>query len=149
MELIYIILLIFTFYFIYKNMETLQNTKEIIIDVPCEHCNIWNHLDAKTKCNNACQKKDYVKLYNFTGKWRANDNKLQNSICQCKKIGELNKNYIGCPLGTSCFIWNHSDAKNKCPQICQKYLPNINTDWTGNWKSTSVDSSSCECQYYY
>ena len=84
----------------------------------------------------------------FSGKWKTNKNKPQDSICNCIRIGNLKQNYVGCPLGSNCFIWNDSDAKNICPQICDKYLSKRNSEWTGNWKSTSAQSSACECKYY-
>jgi hypothetical protein len=146
--MLYILILIALFIIVYKNIETLQNTKQITTDLPCKNCNIWNHVDANTKCQSICQKADINKPYEYTGKWK-NDPKLKDSFCQCSKIAEYNKDYVGCALGNNCFIWNHSDAKTICPKICNRYLIDKNSNWTGNWKSTSIDSSACECEYYY
>ena len=145
----YILIFIVILYIIYKNIETLENTKNLTVDVPCKNCNIWNHLDANTKCNSNCQKVDTNKPYKFTGKWSNLTDKHQDSICECSKIAEYNKHYVGCALGKNCFLWNHSDAKTICPKTCNQYLLGKNPEWTGNWKSTSIDSSACECQYYY
>ena len=69
------ILVIFELNKIRKNIETLQNTKNIKIDVPCKNCNIWNHIDAKTKYNSVCQKFDIDNPYTFTGKWEQKSDK--------------------------------------------------------------------------
>lgn len=148
MELIYVLIFIVVLYIIYINIETLQNTKNIKIDVPCKNCNIWNHIDAKTKCNSVCQKFDIDNPYTFTGKWEQKSDK-NDSNCECNRISKYNKDYVGCALGKNCFLWNNSDAKTICPKMCNQYLPNKNAEWTGNWKSTSINSSACECQYYY
>lgn len=147
--MLYILILIVISYIVYKNIETLQNTRQITLDVPCKNCNIWNHVDARTKCHNICQKADINKPYNFTGKWKNNPNKPQDSNCQCSKLAEHHKNYVGCAFGKNCFIWNNSDAKTICPKMCNQKLLNKNSKWTGNWKSTSINSSACECEYYY
>ena len=147
----YILILIAILYIIYinyPNNKQLPQYKRITIGAPCKNCNIWNHVDANTKCNVICQKADINKPYKFTGKWVNIDNKSQDSICQCSKLGKYNKDYVGCVLGKNCFIWNHQDAKTICPKMCNKYLLDKNAEWTGNWKSTSTDSSACECQYY-
>jgi hypothetical protein len=148
MELIYFLIFIFVLYVIYRNVETLQNTKMLTTDSPCKNCNIWNHLDAKTKCNNICKQINQDNSYNFSGKWINDSNNLKNSVCQCNKLAHYNKKYVGCALGKDCFLWNNSDAKSICPKMCNQYLLNKNAEWTGNWKSTSIDSSACECQYY-
>jgi len=157
MEAFHILLGIFILYILYKSIETLQNdtTKEMIKHIPCNNCNIWNHVDAKTKCQKTCQKDDPDYPYDFTGKWQTNIKKPQDSICECSRIGHLTQHYIGCPLGTKlddnkpdCFIWNDNEAQSTCPQMCNQYLPNKNAVWTGNWKSTSAGSSASECKYY-
>jgi hypothetical protein len=145
--MLYFLIFIAILYIVYINIETLQNSKIITIDVPCKNCNIWNHVDANTKCQSICQKTDIDKPYKFTGKWK-NDPKLKGSICECSKSAEYNKHYVGCALGKNCFIWNHSDAKTICPKMCNQYLLGKNAEWTSNWKSTSINSSSCECEYY-
>lgn len=120
---------------------------EIVTDIPCNNCRIWNHVDAKTKCDRSCQKTDLDNPSMFSGKWKTNLNKLQDSVCNCVRNGEIKQNYIGCPIGTpDCFIWNDSDAKTICPKICTEYSSK-NAQWTGNWKSTSMESSACECKY--
>lgn len=146
--MLYILIFIAILYIVYKNIETLENTKQLTIDVPCKNCNIWNHLDAKTKCNTICQKANINKPYKFTGKWVNNANKSKDSICECSKLGEYNKHYVGCALGKNCFIWNHGEAKTLCPKTCNQYSLDKNVEWTGNWKSTSINSSACECEYY-
>lgn len=152
MELIYFFyFLIFILVLYISNVETLENTKTklLTVEAPCKNCNIWNHRDAKTKCNSNCKKIDQDKPYKFTGEWEKNQNKLQDSTCKCSKVGNFNKHYVGCALGNNCFLWNNSDSKTICPKMCNQYLPNKKAEWTGNWKSTSIDSSACECQYYY
>jgi hypothetical protein len=151
MELIYFLIFIAILYIIYINYNNNKETsksKIITIDVPCKNCNIWNHVDAKTKCSSICKKVDNNNPYTYTGTWKNNTNKLQDAVCKCSKLGKFNKNYLGCPLGQKCFIWNKSDAKINCPKLCKQYSLNKNAEWTGNWSSTSIDSSACECQYY-
>lgn len=149
MELIYFLIFILVLYIIYINVETLENTKILTVDVPCKNCNIWNHIDAKTKCNSNCKKINQDSSYKFTGNWKQNSDKSRDFICECSKLGKYNKSYVGCALGKDCFLWNNSDAKTTCPKMCNQYLLNKNAEWTGNWKSTSADSSACECEYYY
>lgn len=156
MELFHILLGILIFYVIYTNIEPLENenTKTLTTYLPCKNCKIWNHVDAKTKCEKTCQKDNPDKPSQFSGVWKTNRKNPQDSICECTRTGLYTKNYVGCPLGTTfedkkdCFIWNDNEATTECPKMCKTFLTNKDAKWTGNWKPTSASSSACECEYY-
>ena len=142
--------------------ENLQNTlqindkgtaqKDITNFVICKNCKSWNDRDAHSKCSRVCKTKYPDKNISFTGNWsKVNDD---NDIsCECSFPGTLQKKYVGCPSGKSlddkkCFIWNKTEADNVCQTMCNKFLPDSYPKWTGNWKSTSAETSACECEYY-
>mgnify|MGYP000073347859 CR=1 FL=1 len=148
--LLFIAVLLFVFFFLSKR-EALENIKDVKNFVLCKDCKTWNHRDARSKCEKQCKLKFADQNPEFTGKWT----RLEGSdiSCECAFAGKFKKEYVGCPVGSkldkrSCFIWNDKDAKSVCPTMCNKFLTDVQPTWTGNWKSTSVDSSACECEYY-
>jgi len=136
--------------------ENLQNTlptkqKDVNNFAICKNCKSWNHRDAHSKCSRVCEIEYPDKNISFTGNWsKVSDNDIS---CECSFQGTLQKKYVGCPTGKSlpdkkCFIWNNTEADNICQTMCNKFLPNSYPKWTGNWKSTSAETSACECEYY-
>lgn len=147
------IILIFLFMNYRENLTVdKEQEKDIINFSICKDCKIWNHIDANSKCSRACKIKNPNKDVSFTGNWNKLDDK--DSSCECSFRGTLKKHYIGCPsrksLGDAgeCYIWNNEEAKKICQPMCNKFLPDINSKWTGNWKPVSAESSACECEYY-
>jgi hypothetical protein len=146
-----ILLLIILFFLFFTYKEQFESIKDVINTKVCKSCKVWNHLDAKTKCNSTCKKNFPDKNISFTGKWSRDG---ENVSCECSFPGKYKKEYIGCPVGTtieqdeSCFIWNDNDANKTCQKMCDRFLPNSKPKWTGLWRNTSADSSACECEYY-
>ena len=149
---LYIILTLAVYFIFFVNMEGLESTppteKIKINSVVCKDCKLWNHLDARSKCDGLCKMENPDKDVHFTGNFN-------QSMCECSNKVKYNKKYIGCPTGKSlgndenCFLWNDTEAKEKCKGICDKFLPkDIQSKWTGNWKPTSIETSACECEYY-
>jgi hypothetical protein len=144
------LIVVLIFVFVLSKRENLENIKDVKNFVTCKDCKAWNHIDVRSKCQKQCKVKFADQNPEFTGEW----NRLDNDVsCECAFKGKFKKEYIGCPVGSklndkSCFIWNEKDAKSSCPIMCKKFLPNFQPKWTGNWKSTSIDSSACECEYY-
>jgi hypothetical protein len=150
-NLIFILVIgIVILWFINKREEMTNTTKYVKNLAICKDCRAWNHLDIRSKCNKTCKIRFPDKNTTFTGESVKLDKDLS---CECSFIGAYQKEYIGCPIGTklddtSCFIWNDKEAGNLCPAMCKKFLPDYNPKWTGNWKTTSAESSACECEYY-
>jgi len=145
------LIVVFIFVFILSKREALENIKDVKNFVMCKDCKAWNHVDVRSKCEKQCKLKFPDQNPEFTGEWSRLDN--SDVSCECAFKGKFKKEYIGCPVGSqlndkSCFIWNQNEAKASCSTICNKFLPDVQPKWTGNWKSTSVDSSACECEYY-
>lgn len=145
--------------------ENLQNTlqihdkgtaleqKDITNFVICKNCKSWNHRDAHSKCSRVCKIKYPDQNISFTGIWSKVNENNNDISCECSFPGTLRKKYVGCPSGKSlpdkkCFIWNNTEADNVCQTMCNKFLPDSYPKWTGNWKSTSAETSACECEYY-
>ena len=139
-----------------EKLETLENSQQKEQDVKnfiiCKDCKAWNHRDASSKCEKQCKLQIPDRDTVFTGEWaRLNDKDIS---CECSFRGKHTKEYVGCPVGAtlddnkSCFIWNDKDANELCQPICNKFLNNVHPKWTGNWKTTSAETSACECEYY-
>lgn len=133
-----------------ENLEQVSPKQKNINNlVICKNCKSWNHRDAYSKCTRTCKTQFPDKKISFTGNWtKVNEN---DTSCECSFQGNFNKKYIGCPSKKSlkqCFIWNQEEANQICQPMCNKFLPNVNPKWTGNWKSTSAETSACECEYY-
>jgi hypothetical protein len=148
----FILIVILVIIFIYNNKETLSNTKTIKTLETCDNCVIYNHRDARSKCESACNVNLPGKEAAYTGVWtEVGDGK---STCECKFEGQYKKAFVGCPSADSlnitgdCFIWNDTEANSKCQFICNKYLPKKQSNWTGQWKNTSANTTACECEYY-
>lgn len=145
MFLTIIILLLLVLLYNSKELFTQEKTKDVLM-IGTVKGKIWNHLDAKTKCGASCKLLNPDKNIQFNGNWL---NHEDDATCECSYKGNYKKDYVGCSLShKNCFIWNDSEAKNECQNICNKYLPNVHSKWTGNWKNTSADTTACECEYY-
>ena len=46
----------------------------------CLDCNIWNHIDAISKCKRICKEDNKT----FSGKWSINKEKPKESLCECE-----------------------------------------------------------------
>lgn len=118
----------------------------------CDDCKIWNIKDAQSQCDKTCKLEFPDKNATFTGNYT--ENKDFGVSCECSFKGAYKKQFIQCPsshsLGTpeDCFFWNPTEANNKCPFMCQKYLPGKYANWTGEWENTTPNTSACECEYY-
>jgi hypothetical protein len=45
----------------------------------CVDCNVWNHIDAKSKCKRICEENNKT----FSGKWSLNKKNPKESLCEC------------------------------------------------------------------
>ena len=146
-----------------RDVSNGTQTKRVENFAICKNCRVWNHLDAQSKCDRTCRLQFPDQKVSFTGNWgRVGDpdpnipydlSKPSDVSCECVFPGKYKKEFIGCPIGSrlhndSCFIWNQEEAEKMCQPMCNKYLPKLYPKWTGNWKTTSAETSSCECEYY-
>jgi hypothetical protein len=46
----------------------------------CLNCNVWNHIDAVSKCKRLCKEDNKT----FSGKWTLNKNNPNESSCECE-----------------------------------------------------------------
>lgn len=134
-----------------SKIDGLENTKVVKNFVHCDDCQIWNHRDARSKCEQLCNSNYPDKAVSYTGEYNANG---KSGDCECQFTGSYKKDFVGCPTAKSlktngdCFFWNDTEAKSNCQHVCDKFLPGKQSTWTGNWKNTGVHTSACECQYY-
>lgn len=145
----YIILVIAIYLLFFYKIEGFSSMeKDIKKFAVCENCKIWNHLDAKSQCNKVCKFEKIDKKMNFTGELKKDGNK---TLCECVYKGKYKKEYVGCStkkaLGETCFIWNNTEAQEKCPTICNKFIGD-SAKWSGKWDKKNADASVCECIYY-
>jgi hypothetical protein len=130
-----------------------NNTKTQIVKglATCDDCTIYNHRDARSKCENLCVTNFPDKNAQYTGQWSSTNT---GAACECQYQGEYKKQFVGCAMGQKlsqeddCFLWNNGEANHKCQFICNKYLPGKQSKWTGEWKNTSANTSACECELY-
>uniref|UniRef100_A0A6C0H6L6 Uncharacterized protein n=1 Tax=viral metagenome TaxID=1070528 RepID=A0A6C0H6L6_9ZZZZ len=147
----FVIILFVVYFFVSK--ETLENTKTKTVKqlATCTDCKIYNHRDARSKCDKLCDLTFPEKNAVYNGNWIGNE---KGATCECQYQGAYKKQFVGCPIGEElpghpdCFLWNQSDANNKCHFICNKYIPGKQSVWTSEWKNTSSSTSACECEYY-
>jgi hypothetical protein len=111
---------------------------------------MWNHRDARSKCDKLCALNFPGKNATFNGNWSIKRNGAQ---CGCSFEAKHQTAFVGCPsfksLGSKdCFMWNDSEAQENCQRMCDKFLLNKGSKWTGKWKNTSANTSACECSFY-
>lgn len=130
-------------------VEGYSNIKTIKASIKSNESKSWNHRDIRSKCEKLCKIQLPYNKMQFTKGFK---NK-EGIECNCEYDGEYKKEYIGCPLsdsigGSGCFIFNNQEAKEKCPKICNKYLPGKESKWTGDYRNVSIQTGACECEYY-
>ena len=153
MNWIIIAVVLFVLYYLFVPKETLQNTGTKLVKqiAFCNDCKIYNHRDARSKCDKLCDISFPGNNAVYSGNWFGKD---KGAACECQYQGAYKKQFVGCPIGedlpdnSDCFLWNQSDANNKCQFVCNKYLAGKQSKWTGQWKNTSTSTSACECEYY-
>lgn len=133
---------ILLFLFLYKSylepLTNLSDTKTITNIATCQNCKMYNHRDARSKCDGLCSSK-YPKS-TYTGVWT----KIKDgSSCECAYDGKLSTAFVDTP-----FLWNNTEAKSKCAGVCMNAFKGKSPNATGNWKNVSANGSACECTYY-
>lgn len=145
------LLLLFVFYPLKEHLANTEKVDKLVTRFTgCKDCTIWNHRDARSKCDQLCKSKFTNKGASFTGNWTTPTE--SGAVCECSYQGINQKYSVSCKksdsIGTSdCFIWNQQQADAQCPYMCNIYLPGKSSTWTGQWNNSSTHTSSCECEY--